>query len=41
MAFSRNDEWLPELPGFYLYYSDRKHASAAFKAFVEYIKEHR
>lgn len=25
------DEWLPELPGFYLYYSNRKFASAAFR----------
>ena len=35
------DEWLPELPGFYLYYSNRKFASAAFQAFVEYIKAQR
>ena len=35
------DEWLPELPGFYLYYSNRKYSSAAFQAFVEYIKAQR
>ncbi|MCX0221940.1 LysR substrate-binding domain-containing protein, partial [Escherichia coli] len=34
------EDWLTDLPGFYLYYSNRKYASAAFQAFVEYIKNH-
>ena len=35
------DDWLTDLPGFYLYYSNRKYASTAFQVFVEYIKTHR
>lgn len=35
------EDWLPEIPGFYLYYSNRKHSSAAFKAFVDYVNNHR
>lgn len=34
-------DWLPELSGFYLYYLNRKHSSAASQSFVEYIKNHR
>ena len=34
------EDWMTELPSFYLYYSNRKYASAAFQAFVEYIKMH-
>lgn len=32
------DDWLPELPGFHLYYPNRSHMSAAFRAFIDYIK---
>ncbi|WP_140920905.1 LysR family transcriptional regulator [Limnobaculum xujianqingii] len=35
------DDWLPELSGFHLYYSNRNHMSAAFRAFIDYIKIHR
>ena len=33
------EEWLPEQPGFYLYYSNRRHPSAAFRAFIDFLRE--
>lgn len=32
------DAWLPELPGFHLYFPNRRHPSAAFRAFLDFIK---
>lgn len=32
------DDWLPELPGFHLYFPNRKHPSAAFRAFLDFLK---
>ena len=32
------DDWLPELPGFHLYYSNRRHMSAAFRVFIDHLK---
>lgn len=33
------EEWLPEQPGFYLYYSNRRPPSAAFRAFIDFLRE--
>jgi DNA-binding transcriptional LysR family regulator len=33
------DEWLPERPGFQLYYPSRKYLSYGFRTFIDYIKQ--
>jgi DNA-binding transcriptional LysR family regulator len=35
------EEFSPPFPGFYLYYPQRRHASAALRAFVEYLRRTR
>ena len=32
------DEWLPEQPGFQLYYPSRQYMTCGLRAFVDYIK---
>lgn len=32
------DEWLPTFPGFYLYFSGRKHLAPKLRAFIDHVK---
>jgi DNA-binding transcriptional LysR family regulator len=35
------EEYSTPLPGFYLYYPNRRHTSPAFRAFIDYLLERR
>jgi len=32
-------DWSPKLPSWYLYYPNRRHASAAMKAFLAHVQQ--
>lgn len=34
------EDWLPEQAGFHLYYPGRKYLPSAFRAFIDYVREH-
>lgn len=34
------EPWSPTFPGFYIYYPSRRHAPAALRAFIDFIRDH-